>query len=95
MPFQFTSDNWPDFQTAINATLGVSLDISADAANAIVTQGTQQDFILGNALSMVSNLVWLRSVISGFDPTDPRADIVRTAINGLVAGWPGDMEPVE
>lgn len=95
MPFQFTPDNWPDFQTVINTALGTSLDLSADAANAIMTQGTQQDFILGNALSMLSNLIWLRSIISGYDPTDPRADIVRTAINDLVAGWPDDMEPVE
>ncbi len=95
MPFQFTTDNWPDFQTAINTTLGASLDIGADAANAIVAQGTQQDFILSNALSMVSNLIWLRGVISSYDPADPRADLVKTAINDLVAGWPSDMEPVE
>jgi hypothetical protein len=95
MPFQFTPDNWPDFQTAINGALGASLDISAEAANAIVTQGTQQDFILGNALAILSNLVWLRSVISGFDPADPRTDVVKTAINDLVLGWPDEMEAVE
>ncbi len=95
MSFQFTSDNWPAFQATINTALGASLDINADAANAIAAQGAQQDFILNNALSMFSNLIWLRSLISGFDPTDSRADLVKAAINALALGWPGAMEPVE
>ena len=95
MPFLFTDDTWPAFQSAINMALGASLDINAASANAIVQQGTQQDFILGNALSMYANLIWLRSIILGYDAADPRAEVVRTVINALVAGWPDDMAAVE